>query len=390
MSGGQRFVSLAAICLLLTGWAYASEPQIGLAAWGTLRTGSALGITGLLLMVTGLRRQDFDRWLPRPIHTGFALSSFGVSMIAMSRSGLWLVAPATAAGAVALALGSCDRRQPLLPGGEAARPTLDERVRFWFIAALPWAALYVFTAQMRLPGRAFQFEFESRMPFFPVEFSLPYELMYGAVAAAPFLAATRRQLRKLILSVWISSALVFPIYWLVPSTGPGLDPLSTGVLARLLSYQHREFASTAAFPSFHVLWAIFVGELIRPRWAGWVLVAVISVSCITSRMHYVPDVLAALALSPFLADPEQRLWQPLRRAAQPAGIGSAQLAWMLWSGLAALILFSLWLRSTPWALLAGVGLIGVGLTWFAWNSRLNRSRWLPGLTAIAGAALTVL
>jgi membrane-associated phospholipid phosphatase len=36
----------------------------------------------------------------------------------------------------------------------------------------------------------------------------------------------------------------------------------------------------------------------RPRWLGILYAAAVAMSCITTGMHYIPDVVAALAIAP--------------------------------------------------------------------------------------------
>ncbi len=71
----------------------------------------------------------------------------------------------------------------------------------------------------------------------------------------------------------------------------------------------------AAFPSFHVLWAILLARASRRRWIGWSYVAVIAVSCITTGQHYIADVLFAIAIAPAFVQPE-RMWQMQCRLAE--------------------------------------------------------------------------
>jgi membrane-associated phospholipid phosphatase len=68
------------------------------------------------------------------------------------------------------------------------------------------------------------------------------------------------------------------------------------------------YPPTAAFPSFHTLWAIFVARLYRPRLLGVAYVLAIALSCITTGMHYIPDVIAAFAIAPLCLYP-QRVWK---------------------------------------------------------------------------------
>jgi prolipoprotein diacylglyceryltransferase len=107
-------------------------------------------------------------------------------------------------------------------------------------------------------------------------------------------------------------AVVFPFYWIVPSRAPRRPLAANTWAARLLHLERSTYPPAAAFPSFHVLWAIFVGRLYRPRWLGVTYAAAVAASCVTTGMHYIPDVIAALAIAPVLLRP-QRAWKQLLR-----------------------------------------------------------------------------
>jgi len=208
----------------------------------------------------------------------------------------------------------------LLPADDDALPSLRERLAFYVAVPAPWIALYEITAHLHLPGRAFRFAFEDRLPIY-VWTALLYQSIYLVAAAAPWLARTRRDLRRLTISMWVSMAVVFPFYWLVPSTAPRRHLAVTGWVAHVLQWERNTYPPTAAFPSFHVLWAIFLARLIRPAWLGIAYAAAVTASCITTGMHYIPDVLASLAMAPFLLDPLRfpRRGRPVRRSATSSG-----------------------------------------------------------------------
>ncbi len=100
---------------------------------------------------------------------------------------------------------------------------------------------------------------------------------FYAAAPAPWIARTRRDLRRLTMSMWVAMAVVFPIYWLAPSTAPRRYLAVTGWLAHTLQWERNTYPPTAAFA--------------------------VTVSCIGTGMHYIPDVLASLAMAPFLLEP---------------------------------------------------------------------------------------
>ena len=198
----------------------------------------------------------------------------------------------------------------LLPPDKLDPPTTHERLLFLAAAIAPWIALYEFTARLHLPGRPFQFAFEDRLPI--LTWTAPiYQSIYFVAGLAPWLARTRRDLRRLTISLWLSLAIVFPIYWLMPSAAPRRAMDATGWLAKALQWERNTYQPTEAFPSFHVLWVVFLARIIRPAWLGVLYAAAVIVSCITTGMHYIPDVLASLALAPFLMEP-RRVWRFFR------------------------------------------------------------------------------
>jgi hypothetical protein len=212
-------------------------------------------------------------------------------------------------------------RVQLLPPGDDAPLTTWERVRFILVVLLPWLGLYEFTAHLGLPGTAFQFAFEDQLPIYP--WTAPvYQSIYAVAVAAPWIARTRRDLRQLTVSAWLAMAVVFPIYWTMPSSAPRRPLEVTNWLTRILHWERNTYPPTEAFPSFHVLWVIFLARLFRPVWLGAVYAAAVTVSCITTGMHYIPDVVASVAMAPFLAAPEwvrDRLWGAWMRTRQVLG-----------------------------------------------------------------------
>jgi hypothetical protein len=176
---------------------------------------------------------------------------------------------------------------------------------------IPWLALYEFSANMGVPGITFRLKFEDDLPIYAWT-ALIYQTSYISVALAPWCARTQRDLRQLMISAWVAMAVVFPIYWIIPSSAPRRPLEDNTWVARLLDRERTTYPPTAAFPSFHVLWAIFVGRLFRPRWLGITYAASVAVSCITTGMHYIPDVIASFVIAPLLVQPE-RAWKKLLR-----------------------------------------------------------------------------
>jgi protein-S-isoprenylcysteine O-methyltransferase Ste14 len=337
---GALFVAVLPGLLIL--WAEAAKPNVSLPVFGNPPIGLAITACGLGLMTTGMWQlwrlgrglpmnafppaklvsRGIFYWLPHPIYVGFVAMCLGVSMIAGSAAGLWLVTPSVLLGCTGLVLGyergDMKRRfgdtLHLLPPDETTPPSEWDRWRFFLVVVIPWIALYQFTTKMGAHGFAFRLWFEDRSPIYPWT-SLFYQSTYLTVLLAPWCAQTQRDLRRLMISAWVAMAVVFPIYWIIPSSAPRYPLVDNSWLAHVLSFERNSYPPAAAFPSFHVLWAIFVGRLYRPRWLGTTYVATIAVSCITTGMHYIPDVIASLLIAPLFLEP-QRAWNWLLRQTQ--------------------------------------------------------------------------
>jgi membrane-associated phospholipid phosphatase len=191
----------------------------------------------------------------------------------------------------------------ILPADEESSPSISERLRFIRYVVMPWLLLYAVTAKLASHGASFGMPFEDRLPI--LSWTAPiYQSIYVVIALAPWWVRTRRDLRRLMISSWLSMAVVFPFYWLVPSSAPRRALLGQGWVTSLLGIERTAFPPIAAFPSFHVLWAIFLGRACRWRWIGWTYAALIAVSCITTGQHYIADVVCSVMIAPAFLEPE--------------------------------------------------------------------------------------
>ena len=336
------FAFVFALPVLLILWAAAAESNVTLPIFGSAALGHAFALSGLILLSAGMRdlwrfggglpmnafppprlvKQGAFRWIPHPIYTGFITACLGISLAARSAAGLWLVTPTVALACAALVLGherlDMARRfgttLHILPADEETRPSAMDRARFFLCAVTPWIALYELTIHIPIPGAPFRFGFEERLAVWPWT-ALVYQSTYAAVAAAPWCAHTRRDLRRLMLSAWVATAVVSPFYWALPSSAPRRPIAGDSWMVQLLRFERDTYPPVAAFPSFHVLWAVFVARLYRPRWIGVTYAAAVSASCITTGMHYVADVAVALLLAPVFMHP-QSAWGRMRAMAE--------------------------------------------------------------------------
>ena len=274
------------------------------------------------------------RLIPHPMYVGFTMLCFGVSMITESPSGFWLVSPCVALGCAALVLGFerheirrrfgervVQRTLISLPVASTDPPTGWDRLSVIFLVFLPWAILFEAVYLLGVPPDAI----EAYLPFergWPVlEWT---EAIYGSVyifvLLTLFVAPTNATLRRFAVLGLIATMVITLIYLTVPVIAPPRPFEPQTILGRILMFE-REMANTvAAFPAFHVIWTLIAAEAWASRspslaFIGWLWAILITVSCITTGMHALVDLVAAAVLYLFLRN-YRRIWKLLREAAE--------------------------------------------------------------------------
>jgi protein-S-isoprenylcysteine O-methyltransferase Ste14 len=268
--------------------------------------------------------------MPHPIYTGFSLACAGVAILMHSASGLWLVTPIVVLGSAALLLGyeapdlsarfgsaqayGCRA----LPLNDEIPPTAMDRLRCYLFVLLPWAVLYESVLLLGVPHNAVEtyLKFEYRLPV--VEWTEAiYVSTYALVLLTPLIAKSSRTLRRFCISGCLAIAVVFPLFLTFPLIASPRPFEPHTFFGRLLVWERGFDSAVAAFPSFHVIWAILAARALEERWESlrwlWRLWVVgIALSCVTTGMHSIADVLAGAATGVVLLHPEQ-LWGLLRR-----------------------------------------------------------------------------
>ena len=271
--------------------------------------------------------------MPHPIYVGFSLLCAGVAISFGSASGLWLVTPFVILGCAALVLGyeSPDLEERfgsvhtancrILPPDADTSPGPLDRLRCYVFILLPWLLLYEAVLALGPPRDAISTYLSLENHFRVTEWTeAVYASTYVWVITAPLVANSSRSLRRFCISAWLAMAIVFPIFLAFPFIAPTrpFDPQT--ILGRLLSWERGLDSPAGALPSFHVIWAILAARVFEERWKSlrWLWRAwagAIAVSCLTTGMHSIADVLAGLAVGLLALYPET-LWETLRRAAE--------------------------------------------------------------------------
>jgi protein-S-isoprenylcysteine O-methyltransferase Ste14 len=351
----------AALPALLVWWASATRDDICLTVLGPPGVGAALMAVGGALMLAGaaalwsrggglpmnafppprLVATGIYALIPHPIYVGFSLAVAGTAIFFRSPAGLWLVTPTVALGCAALTLGyeTHDLRERFgpaaaracrwLPDASDEPPEALDYVRCYLFLFLPWIALYELVISIGVPHDAVdvQFAFARAWPIVNWTEAL-YASIYVAAAIAPLLAPTRRALRLFMIRGWIATALIMPLYLALPTLAPRRPLMVSSPLTSLLAWERHTYPPVAALPSFHAIWAMLIAGMVAPglqpgrlrskevrRWLWWTWALAITISCVTTGMHALVDVIAGLAAGAVLLRVDLA-WDLIRRATE--------------------------------------------------------------------------
>ncbi|MCP4980469.1 MAG: hypothetical protein GY935_08240 [Gammaproteobacteria bacterium] len=346
------FVVLVPAFLVI--WACATSGIVPLPIIGVLWLGPALSVIGAAFMAAGTWAlwvyghglpmgpypppdyvsRGIYHLVPHPIYLGFVILCVGISLTTESASGLWLVSPSVALGCVALIIGFerneirnrfgqgvIQNHLISLPDASDTPPGRWNRGSIILLVLLPWAVAFEAIFYLGIAPDAI----ESYLPFerdWPVlEWSeAVYASIYLFVPAAIFLAPTKESLRRFADTGLIATAVVTLIYLTVPLIAPPKSFESHSILGEMLLFERKMANTVGSFPAFHVIWAFIAAD----TWAcrsrlhaaiGWIWALLITASCITTGMHALVDLVAAIVLFMFLRN-YKRIWQRLLRLSE--------------------------------------------------------------------------
>lgn len=343
MSARLAYAALFCVALpaLLAAWAVRLDAVLELPAYGSAGWGWAVAALGLALMAAATR----DLWVqgqglpaspfpPRrlvtrgvyglvahPIYLGAVLVSLGASLAARSAAGLWIVTPVLALASFAFVAGferdSTLRRYgslpaPLLslPALSEARPAGSDRVSVYALVFLPWLAVYLGIEHLGVPPDAVStwMAWDRALPVLPWTEAL-YAATYPFVGLAPLAASRKDDLRRFALGGSWASAILFPLYLLLPLVAEAKPVPGDGLWQELMRWERHLDRPVTAFPAFHVIWACLAARLYasrwpRLRWLWWSCAAALAASCVTTGMHAAVDVAAGFAAYALVAHRE--------------------------------------------------------------------------------------
>lgn len=340
-------------------WARALAPAVPILAVHAFSAGMALAAGGLALLVAGIAtlmargrglpmnafpppvlvRSGIFGWIRSPIYIGFGLIVTGVSLATGSAAGLWIVAPVTALAMAALVFGfeRHDLRRRFgeaamipprlsLPRGGLEPPTAWHRVAVFLWVLIPWLGAYFSVQALGRAPDAFELAlpWERHWPVWQWT-ELIYASTYLFIPLIPLLIRTQAGLRQFAVSGAVATMIVTLCWLVIPVVATNRPFQPAHALGRLLAFEQGASTGVAAFPAFHVLWTLLGAEAWASnarsggsRWwgrIGWSWAVLITLSTLTTGMHTVIEVGAAIALFPLLRDC-RRTWEVCRRAVE--------------------------------------------------------------------------
>ena len=183
-------------------------------------------------------------------------------------------------------------------------PLLRHRLVVFPLLFVPWLVMYEWVVY-RGPAAGAIHSFLPGELGWPIwEWTeVPYFSPYVLVTLAPLLAPTNRVLRRFVTAGAAATVLVFLMFLTLPVIAPPRPFHPSGPLGHMMQIERAldRDNGTAAFPSFHVVWAFLGAALFAARWprsaaAWWLWAALVSASCVLTGMHSLMDVVAGFCV----------------------------------------------------------------------------------------------
>lgn len=169
------------------------------------------------------------------------------------------------------------------------------------------------------------FPFENRWPILQWTVAI-YVSAYLQAPLAVAMAASQRGLLRFAYAGVVASIVVGFCWIVIPAVVVHRPFTPHGFLGKVLSFERAQDDGTVSFPSMHVMWAFIAADVWTDRsrvkhrpWLrvlGWTWAIAIAITTITTGMHYLLDIFAAVCVYIIVRSPE-RLWKNLRALVSP-------------------------------------------------------------------------
>ena len=298
------------------------------------------GIIWLLIFGKGLPMSPFPptkfvsqgiyKFVPHPIYIGACMLTIGTSIYANSASGIWLISPVLIMSCVAFVMGFEKEKlrnrfpeisfRPLIsiPESSEKLSTVWDKISTYILVFLPWFILYRIVLFWGIPDQFIvsSMQFEEHIPL--IDFTVIFLVIaYPLILLAPFFAKSKKDLRNFMIPGLMATAIGFFFIVIFPFVTPTMPPITANIWGSLLAFQITSEFSVAALPSFHVIWtflavSVYINRFPSLRFLWQFIAIVISMSCITTGLYSVIDVLGGLVIYLFV-EKRAMVWQLIQK-----------------------------------------------------------------------------
>ncbi|MEN3333303.1 MAG: hypothetical protein V7641_2668 [Blastocatellia bacterium] len=184
-------------------------------------------------------------------------------------------------------------------------PAIDRRHKWLaFVAGYSgFCVLYLLTGRVHL-GEAM------RLPVSMMDWRIPflswtiwiYHTQFFFLLISVWMLEQTAAISRTLYAMAAASLISFAVFFVYPTTLPRAELITGGLAQQAFALLYSIDAPTNCLPSLHVVlaWiaALGIGEEKR-RWRGWAWLwaALISMSTLTTKQHYLIDVLAGLCIA---------------------------------------------------------------------------------------------
>lgn len=271
-----------------------------------------------------------------PIYIGSSLLSFGLAIYYQSSSGFWLISIILTLSWLALVYGyendDLKKRFPNLKWNLLMNIPEDidnqcewkDIISIYCLVLIPWLILYQTIIFIGIPHYSIStyLYFESKIPV--IEWTeLFYISAYPYVIILPLILQTKKQIRSFILTSLMNVSIGIYLQFIFPLIATPKSFVPKTFLGQLLLYERYHDGPSCALPSFHVSWAFICGNYYGKRFPKlkilfYIFSFCISISCITTGMHSILDVLTGFLLF-ILCIQRINLWLNLKHLSEYLG-----------------------------------------------------------------------
>ncbi|MFH1320751.1 MAG: prolipoprotein diacylglyceryl transferase family protein [Bacteroidota bacterium] len=347
------FLFIVLLPFLLVTWANHTENVVYLSIGDWTAAGYILSVVGFLMMGLGMLNlwkhgqglpmnafppklfvtKGIYKFFSHPIYIGASLICVGISLITQSASGLWIISPIFILLCFTLVLGyeNNDLKQRFgniqyrslinLSENKDEKTTKWDIISIYILTLIPWIILYEAVVYMGIPLNAV----DTHLPFekyIPVIESteILYGLTFPYILILPIFIRSKKQMRDCMISAWCVTAIGIFFLICLPFIASQKEFMPKTLLGDLLILERSLDCECAAFPSFHVIFVFLASKFyidIFPKLKSlWIFLAIgISISCITTSMHSILDVIAGYLV--FLTINERKsIWKKLQQVSE--------------------------------------------------------------------------